>query len=118
MRILIVTLLLFATGCSTMGLPGKEFWSYNPQNTQGGTIVEFKNADVRIDWSDFKDKAIVKMEADLNSDGNVDFKYQATDIVGSDAAAIRAEVEKVFSDNAAEVSPEIIDRVVDVITGM
>lgn len=123
MKNLIFTLFLVLAfglaGCSTLGLPGgDDFWSYNPQNKQGGTLVTYEGKDVHIDWSDFKDKSVVKVSMDLNSDGNMDFVYEASDVIGSTAAAIRAEVEKKFAEAGVEVAPEVVNGVVDAILGL
>mgnify|MGYP001569974787 FL=1 len=111
--VVIIGLLIILSGCSTAPVPGK-FWQYNPQNYQGGTVVAFEQGDINIDWSDFKDKAVLKMSVDLNSDGNMDFIYEASDIVGSTAAQIRADVEKALSE-AGVFDPNIIEKVLKAI---
>jgi len=54
---------------------------------------------------------------DLNGDGQRDFYYTASDVVGSTSAEMRASVEKIFSDNAVKVTPAIVDGIVNAMLG-
>jgi len=107
--------LLFLSGCSTLGLPVQNGWSYNPQNYQGCTVAVYQEKDKSVTWHDCKDKSQVATTVDLNSDGKPDLVYNATDVVGSKAAQIRADVEKVFSENGAKVTPAIVEGVTKVL---
>lgn len=114
---LLTALLLLVSGCSTLGLPGNDFWSYNPQNYQGCTVGEYDNeSGTRVRWWDCKDKALVKGSVDLNADGTPDFTYDASDIVGSSAAQIRADVEKAFADSGVEILPSVVSEIVNSLT--
>lgn len=110
--------LLLTVGCSTLAGPGQDFWSYNPQNYQGCTVGQYDKGDeTRVRWWDCKDKAMVSGSVDLTGDGVPDFTYNASDVVGSDAAAIRAGVEKAFADAGVEVIPSVVDKIVERIVG-
>ena len=115
---LLLVAALMVGGCSTMGLPGSHAWSYNPQNYQGCVQTVYEAENQTITHTDCKDKDNVAVMVDMNSDGEPDMTYDAKDVVGSDAAAIRAEVEKVFSENGTEVAPAVIDGIVDSIVGI
>ena len=122
--------LLLLNGCTT--LPGKSWLrqstsltDYNPQNFQGCTVGEYirpyaaptdedeEIMALMVRWWDCKNKAQVSGEVDLNADGTPDFIYSASDVVGSTAAQIRAEVEKAFSDNGVEVIQSVVDGIVE-----
>ena len=122
MRHLIIWPLLVAvaliTGCSTLAMPGSNAWSYNPQNYQGCVQAVYEVEDEMITYTDCKDKTNVAAMVDLNSDGKPDMTYDAKDVVGSDAAKIRADVEKVFSDNGMEVAPDVVNGIVDTVLGL
>lgn len=116
--LVLVVVSLILSGCTTMagmGLIRKhaQLTDYNPQNFQGGTVVEYITEELTVRFWDFKDKSQVSGALDLNGDGVPDFEYGASDVVGSSAAQIRAAVEKVFSDNAVEVIPIVVDGIVD-----
>lgn len=107
-------------GCSTMpAYQSSDQVTYNPANYHGCTVVPYYIDEAkRTAFIACQDKAQVRVSVDLNSDGNVDMVYEADDVVGSDAAAIRAEVEKVFAERGAEIAPGIVDAVVEALTGL
>ena len=129
--LLIIACVLLLAGCSTQ--PGKSPWrgstdlkDYNPQNFHGCTVAEYiqpVESDLEdgeaftVRWWDCKDKAHVAGEVDLNGDGQRDFYYTASDVVGSTAAEVRASVEKIFSDNAVKATPAIVDGIVNAMLG-
>jgi len=128
---LIIACVLVLSGCSTM--PGiswlrqhSQLTDFNPQNFQGCTVAEYvqpvesdaeKPEAFTVRWWDCKNKSFVAGGVDLNGDGTQDFTYTASDVKGSTAAEIRASVEKVFSDNAVEVTPAIVDGIVNSLLG-
>lgn len=114
--VLVIALL---AGCSTS--PGKPYWKddasltdYNPQNYQGCTVGEYIKTDGdTIRWWDCKDKAQVAGSVDLSGDGTPDFNYSASDVVGSDAAALRAQVEQAFAEAGVQIIPDVVDQIVN-----
>lgn len=112
MRYLLIFIFTLLVGCTTMGLPGSDSWSYNPQNYQGCTVGKYVNGDMAVTWWDCKDKAEVSGSVDLNGDGVPDFTYSASDVVGSDAAAIRASVEKAFIEAGVAIIPDVVNGIV------
>lgn len=117
-RLFILMAVMLLAGCSTMGLPGSHAWSYNPQNYQGCVQTVYEEEGRMVTHTDCKDKDAIAVMVDMNSDGAPDMTYDASDVVGSDAAAIRAEVEKVFAEKGAEVTPDVVNGIVDAILGL
>ena len=115
----VLVLCVTLAGCSTLAGPGQDSWSYNPQNYQGCTVGQYDNPerDVRVRWWDCKDKAHVTGAVDLSGDGVPDFNYTASDVTGSTAAKIRADVEKAFARAGVEVVPDVVQNIVDAIMG-
>ena len=116
--LVLVAASLILSGCTTMagmGLIRKhaQLTDYNPQNFQGGTVVEYITEELTVRFWDFKDKSQVSGALDLNGDGVPDFEYAASDVIGSNAAQIRAEVEKAFSDNGVEVISIVVESIVE-----
>lgn len=128
--LVLVAASLILSGCTTMagmGLIRKhaQLTDYNPQNFQGCTIGEYirpyaaateDSEEVKaltVRWWDCKNKATVSGGVDLNGDGTPDFTYSASDVVGSNAAQIRADVEKAFSDNSVEVIPVVVESIIE-----
>ena len=115
----IILLCLMFMACTTQ--PGKswlrqgaDLTDYNPQNFQGCTVGEYIQPEgITVHWWDCKDKASVAGNVDLNADGTPDFSYTASDVRGSTAAEIRAGVEKAFSEAGVQVTPAIVDGVVN-----
>ena len=118
MKYLVILAVLMLAGCSTMPMPGSHSWSYNPANYQGCVQTVYEEENRMVTHTDCKDKDTVAVMVDMNSDGAPDMTYDASDVVGSDAAKIRADVEKVFAEKGAEVAPDVVDGVVDAILGL
>ncbi len=116
--VLLITCVFVISACSTN--PGRSWLrtsakltDYNPQNYQGCTVGEYlKGEELQVRWWDCKDKASVSGGVDLNADGTPDFTYSATDVIGSSAAQIRADVEKAFSEAGIDIIPGVVDAVI------
>ena len=124
-KLIYLLLFLLISGCSTFPLPGSDLVEYNPQNFQGCTVAEYSQPvesetggeAFTMRWWGCQDKASISATLDLNNDGVPDFSYSASDVVGSTSARLRAEVEKVFSDNAIPISTGAIDALVNIMSG-
>ena len=122
--ILIALAGVLLAGCSTNAIekPSRDV-TFNPANYQGCTSVPYyvekgENGESGRSgmFIDCKDKAALKVSLDLNSDGNPDMTYDASDVVGSDAAAVRASVEKAFAQAGVDVSSDVIEAVVSALS--
>jgi hypothetical protein len=91
--------------------PSKLTGNYKPQDYAGITWVEHISPDgTTVRWRDGKDKSLLGVTMTL-PDGT-SFAYNADEVLGEKASALRGEVQRALAGEGVEASAATVDAVI------